>query len=70
MKLTDHELVHELLEEQERLLGLLEQVEWVQPMSNSSRSCSFCGNMRHWGHDPECELALAINSPEIGTVAK
>jgi hypothetical protein len=65
MKQHEHELLHELLEERERLIALLEQVEWVQPMSNSSQSCSCCGNMRHWHHAPDCELALAIGSTEI-----
>lgn len=65
MKLSDHELMHELLEENERLRQLLEDIEWVQPISNSSQSCSCCGNMRHWGHEPECTLAQTIGSKEI-----
>lgn len=67
MKQSDHELLHELLEENQRLMNLLEDVEWVQPISNSSQSCSCCGNMRHWGHESDCELALTIGSREIQT---
>ena len=65
MKQSDHELLWELLKENERLIDLLNDVEWVQPMSNSSHSCPNCGNMRHWGHVVGCELALAVGSVEI-----
>lgn len=66
MKLTDHELLHELMEENQRLLNLIKDVEWVQPFSNSSQSCPCCGSMRHWGHEQDCELAKTIHNG-VGT---
>jgi hypothetical protein len=40
----------------------LAEAEWVMPLSNSSESCSFCGNMKHWGHDEGCYYITAALS--------
>lgn len=42
------------------LRALLKSVEWVMPTYNGSPSCSCCGNQKHWGHEPDCELFIAI----------
>lgn len=36
-------------------------MEWVQPMSNSSPSCPWCGSQKHFGHGQGCSLATAIS---------
>ena len=49
--------------ERDALRSALRDVEWVMPLSNSSESCSLCGNMRHWGHAEGCyflDAALAV----------
>ena len=38
------------------LLGLIEHMQWVQPMYNGAPSCSFCGDMQHW-EDHKCEVS-------------
>lgn len=43
------------------LLGMLASMEWVQPMSNSSPSCPWCGSQKHFGHGQGCSLATAIS---------
>ena len=41
----------------------IEDMQWVQPMSNSNQSCAGCGNMRHWGCTPDCPAAAVTGSP-------
>lgn len=51
--------------EKSNLLQLIDQAQWYEPMSNSSPSCPWYENMRHWGHEDSCpitELGLADNS--------
>jgi hypothetical protein len=40
----------------------LAEAEWVMPLSNSSESCSLCGNMKHWGHAEDCYYITAALS--------
>jgi len=35
--------------------------EWYQPMSNSSGSCPWCENMRHWGHAEDCQRRVVLD---------
>lgn len=35
--------------------------EWYTPMSNSSGSCPWFGNMRHWGHTDTCPRQLVAD---------
>lgn len=49
------------------LLELIAVMMWVCPISNSSDSCAYCGNMRHWGHSKDCEAARVLGIPH-GTI--
>ena len=40
-----------------KLKDIIDAVQWVKPSSNSSQSCSGCGNPRHWGCATGCEVA-------------
>lgn len=46
------------------LLGMLASMEWVQPTSNSSPSCPWCGSQKHFGHNPGCSLEAAARADE------
>lgn len=49
------------------LVGMLAAMEWVQPSSNASPSCPWCGNHQHFGHDVGCSLARALLPPADGS---
>lgn len=44
---------------------ILDLPEWYQPVSNSSGSCPWCENMRHWGHAEDCPRKLVMEILEI-----
>lgn len=46
------------------LRALLREIEWVQPMSNSGPSCSWCGEMKHHGHAPDCRLNAVLGGEQ------
>lgn len=46
----------------QKLMGIIEQVEWVQPTYNGSPSCSYCGAQQHWGHDKNCTLFKVLKA--------
>ncbi len=43
----------------QRLMRLLEDVQWVQPAYNGSPSCSYCGEQQHL-HTTPCELSSLL----------
>lgn len=65
MSQRHHDTIDMLLDAQAYLLGLLEQVEWIQPRYNGNPSCPCCGAQQHWKHEPDCELAQVIGSGEV-----
>lgn len=48
-----------------KLRELLRSVEWVQPQSNTSPSCPFCGAMQHWNHREDCPLPHDLRTPMV-----
>lgn len=48
-----------------KLRELLRQAEWVQPMSNTSPSCPWCGAMQHWNHEPGCQFPQELRAPLV-----
>ena len=39
------------------LKSIIVNMQWVQPTSNSSPSCAFCGHQQHWGCANDCAAA-------------
>jgi len=46
--------------QRDALVTLVDGAQWYCAASNSSESCPWCGAMKHWGHEQDCEARTAL----------
>jgi hypothetical protein len=48
--------------QRDALVTLVDGAQWYCAASNSSESCPWCGAMKHWGHEQDCEARTALTA--------